>query len=51
MGERLRHGAARTLDTRNLPIESQTTNADAMPPTSMIEHTIGGPLWPITSAI
>jgi len=40
--ERLRHGAARTLDTRNLPIESRTTNADAMPPTSdIVEHTIG----------
>ena len=40
--ERLWHGAARTPDTRNLPIASRTTNADAMPPTSdIVEHTVG----------
>jgi len=40
--EGLRHGAARTLDTRNLPIDSRTTNADAMPPASdLVEHAIG----------
>ena len=39
--ERLWHGAARTPDTRNLPIASRTTNADAMPPTSdIVVHTI-----------
>ena len=40
--ERLRHDAARTLDTRNLPIGSRTTNADAIAPISdIVDHTIG----------
>jgi len=40
--ERLWHGAARTPDTRNLPIASRTTNADAIAPISdIVDHTIG----------